>query len=244
MLDKLLQPVAIDADGHVCLAQVLDRWGQGFLVRVDVAIAGGVEAGVNIQVEGRAVGNNVGIEQDRRGRLVPSVKTLVSRDVETSERKMKGKRDDLQGEQGPVVVVHELRVRVLDLVDLIEVVLCHDDLVRDVSGNGDVGEIGSQRNLAALGVNHEVDIAVDVGLVDGAGYLVQVDVDVATHDDQFLAVLCKVRVHAHGKRNIGECSAGIDADLAGVLAHLLDHEPGCVFARKSDVGEAFVEGRV
>jgi hypothetical protein len=39
-------------------------------------------------------------------------------------------------EDGTVVLVHQGRVRVLDLVDLVEVLLSDGDLIGDVTGNG------------------------------------------------------------------------------------------------------------
>lgn len=167
------------------------------------------------------VGNNALVQHDGRGGLVP------------------------EGEQGAVVLVHEVAIGVVDGHDVVEEFLAGHDLVGDVAGDGDVGEVGGQGDLGAFGVNLEVDligeicmlirdclvlelmntyVGVQVGLEQAAAGLEQVNIDVATHDDQLLGQRSELGVAAHSQRNVGQGTSSIDGDLAGILADLLDHE--------------------
>ncbi len=75
-----------------------------------------------------------------------------------------------------------------------------------------------------------------------AGSKLQVEVDVTAHDNQLLGILGKARVEAHSQRNVGHGPGRVDADLAGVLADLLNHEHGAVLTGKGGVGVALGEG--
>lgn len=151
--------------------------------------------------------------------------------------------DSPVGEDGAIVIVHQFRVRVLNLVDLIQHILRDGNLVGSVSDNGDVREGGGQSNFGAFRIDHQVDIRVPVCLHDRASSLEEVHVDVATHDDQFAAVLCKVGVKAHSERDVSKGAGRVDADLARVLPDLLYHEPRGILGGECGVRESLVESR-
>ena len=74
-------------------------------------------------------------------------------------------------EDNSVVFVDELGVWVLDLVNLIQEILRGNDLVGNVTGNGNTWEVSSQGDFCGFRVNHKVDVRVDIGLVGGSSGL-------------------------------------------------------------------------
>ena len=149
LLDHALQLSAVNLSDIVDETDIRRR--KSLLVGVDVSVARAGIRNIDVKVNCpssasstlqktadlltlRAVGDNAGVQDDGRSRLVP------------------------ERELGAVVVEHEVRVDVLHLVHLVEELLRRHDLVGDVAGNRDVGKVGRQRDLRRLGVHNEVDL--------------------------------------------------------------------------------------
>lgn len=73
-------------------------------------------------------------------------------------------------------------------------------------------------------------------------HLEHVVIDIATHDDKLFRQTGELIVHPHGQGNVRQSPGSVDADLPGILAHLLHHERRRTFPGDDRrVGKAFGE---
>lgn len=89
---------------------------------------------INRRVRHRDIRHNALVDHDGGGRLVP------------------------EGEGSAIPVVHDSSVAVIGGVDLVEESLGWEDLVGDVAGDGDGGEIRCESDLSGFRVDDQVDL--------------------------------------------------------------------------------------
>ena len=75
--------------------------------------------------------------------------------------------------------------------------------IRHVSGDGDGGEWGRDGNVGGFRVDEEVDVGADV-LSEGRLELVEVEVDVAAHEDELFGGAGEGAVEADCGGDVGE----------------------------------------
>ncbi len=119
-----------------------------------------------------------------------------------------------------IVTFHQLRIRIVAQCDAIEHFLCQILLIRHVSRDGDGRERRRDGDVRGFGVDEEVDVGAEV-FGEGGLQLVEVEVDVAAHDNEFFGGGREGAVEADGGGDVGQCAldgGGVSGDEAdGIL---------------------------
>ena len=102
-----------------------------------------------------------------------------------------------------IVTFHQLRIRIVAQCDAIEHFLCQILLVRHISRDGDGRERRRDGDVRGFGVDEEVDVGAEV-FGEGGLELVEVEVHVAAHDDEFFGGGGEGAVEADGGGDVGQ----------------------------------------
>ena len=132
---------------------------------------------VNIHIRLHLTGHQLRKRHDRRSRLVPQWQT-------------------------DLIILHQPRIRIITSRDAIQHALREILLVRYVASDGDGGEGSRDGNVGGFGIDEEVDVGANV-LGEGGLELVEVEVDVAAHDDEFFGGAGEGAVEAGCEGDVG-----------------------------------------